>query len=307
MYAASRATNTSVVVEAIQNGTGADTPIQLTAGGPNDGTPREATALYGKLSDAPPIDPSWDYYDCAVPYMVKASEIGGFLCKQESDNGHPVNPIANRDGTYLSPYSDVYCGGIGSRGGDSYLNVIDRFRSRIQRDADGVDTITIDGTLYYFNAIQFYFYPDGYTFNYATGGSRNGHPIGGDPTNYDEYNYYNWGTVDGEIFDFILTDGTVIHSIATDANSASHTNHGMQFGGWDAAHKCMFRLTELKMPQYACLYSCVQRTIGELAGDGSRDYLNPWLRRFNIDNTSPDGVRVAYVRMYDKTIYDITN
>lgn len=317
VIASAKASNVYVEVEAIQGGTGADTPIQMSSnlGADNDGLVRQLADIYGHFSSVPPLDNRLKYYDVAIPYKVTINEIGGI-----QNYAHDYEYGNQTGGDYwdentkqiigAGAYANGdYCGAPGSRGGTAS---VPGFTAQFDPEY-GAEYIEVGGEKFFMSSIQPF-----YLAKHMMDGWRHKDAFWGvDPTQDSKspFEYYNvhW-SISGSsrpIFDVIWTDDTVTHFVCTDANAAAHTNHnlGMEVGNppidLQNTNQPFFHLGELYLPQYCSMYSsCQPGKSLEIAGtSGSRgSALEYFTVKLGVDREAPDGKRVKYYRMYDCTI-----
>lgn len=248
------------------------TPITAHAEGymlDNDGTaydePIGNSGLPPSFSDA-------KYYDCYIPYQLTPKDIGGY---------------ANR----VIAYAKEYCNAtmaqttIDTRKMGSYINYeFDRstwsYGGTMSHESDTGCCIVTDnnGTKYYVCAIQKFFY------NSSSVGSE-GFP--------------GWGIENrGQIFDAILTDGTIIHFAVGDANAEAHTNGGpMEETLWEV----QWGFADMIYPQYTNLYAAVAGNQVEIWGQS--DCASKFSNKYNI-GTGEGQNQIAYYRMYNKKTSD---
>lgn len=240
----------------------------------NNGEKQSAEEIYTD-SGLPSSFKDVSYYDCQIPYKLVPNDIGGWATKV---TGHPSYHAMTDDvrtGTKMGSYVNYQGNGTFKFGGvQSY-------------DPDTDCTIITDsnGVKYYTTAIQGYFYnssnagKDGFgVFASGNGGNR------------------------GQLFDVILTDGTVIHFVVADANSSCHTNGGLDGKTVDSGNDGVWSFSSLTLTQYKNLYAAQSANQLELWGKNNK-CASKFAEKFNIGNAD-DKNKIAYYRMYNKYIDD---
>lgn len=259
-----------------------DEMAALTAGGSktsasvdNDGNAREAKDIYGDSGLASSFNDA-EYYDCYIPYNLTCEDIGGYSLGTEWSN----------HATYNSPMPDYVretkVASVINYEGDMSLSAANGAPKSYDPDTGCTIYTDANGTQYYVAAIQNFFY-------YAE--NMEGFP------GFSSENR-------GQIFDVILTDGTVIHFIVGDANATAHTNGG------DKTHEgkplkstfdCQFIFSEMKYEQYRHLFSALAGNTVEIWGKQGCN--KKFAEKYNI-GSGEDKNKIAYYRMYNKKITD---
>lgn len=233
----------------------------------------------GKAKDNPYGDAKFkksieaDYYDCYVPYNLTPADIGGWCTGTTAIGGHasyntePMKEEAkNRKISAFSNYQSNY---VGNRHG-STKHSYDDIGMSVYTDANGNE--------YYATAIQNFFY--------SNSSAGEGYP--------------GWSSANrGQLFDVVLTDGTVIHFMVGDANATQHTNAGGDDSS--ATFDIAYSYSEAILPQYNHLYQVAHNNCLELWGQ--QGCQSKFSEKFNIGN-GDDQNRIAYYRMYNTFIKD---
>lgn len=252
----------------------------------NDGYDRSEEALYGD-SGIPSSFEAVDYIDCYIPYNLTCEDVGGYSTGYEwrvKDYcvAMPEYYKGNYMGTIINRQTDAF------EGGGCYASFSNGFYGTPSYDPETDCNIVTDedGTVYYLTAIQRWFYyglPDGFP---------------------------EWGTdrQTGQVFDVILTDGTVIHFIVGDSNAVYHTNGGdLNKDGTvlraRAGHDAQFTFSELLLEQYRHLYAVMSG--GQLELWGKAGCVNKFLTKYNI-GVGEGKARIAYYRMYNLNVEEET-
>lgn len=228
---------------------------------PNDGEFKKNPYGDTKL---PSTFKSLEYYDCLIPYQRTFEEVGGIAYKTISTNYE----------AYRQPMSEaVKKSKIGSQVMlESDLSV--EGAKKKLHDKDGV-TIFEDakGNKYYGGALPKFFWSV-------------------------EPHYYDFSIINrGQLFDAILTDGTVLHYCVIDAHADQDSNCDDSEGGSKDVH---WAKTPIKKRQYYKLFHARGGHIIEISARNNAS-LNAFISRFNFGN---DGNKVAAIRMYNAKIGD---
>lgn len=241
----------------------------------NDGTKKSAEEIY-KDSGLPSSFKDVSYYDCQIPYKLLPNDIGGWATAVTGNSNYHGMTDDVKSGTYMGGYVNYEGDMSFTFGGTESYD--DETGCKIITDKNGVK--------YYVTAIQGYFYnssnagSDGFgAFSYSekvgSGGNR------------------------GQLFDIILTDGTVIHFLVGDANSNYHTNGGKDGKTVDSGKDGVWSFSALKLPQYKNLYSA--QSANQLEIWGKSDCASKFESKFNLGKGS-DTNKIAYYRIYNKYI-----
>lgn len=226
----------------------------------NDGT--AISKPYGKCS----VKPSFkgDYYDCYIPYKLTCKNIGGYSeDMNESDQSNKVSAKFNWEDDISMPYTKSFT--------DKYAGEYERGYCP---ETDVTTYTDKYGTSFYMCAIPFFMYA-----NNLAGSS--GFP--------------GWGMENrGQVYDLILTDGTVLHFIVGDAKSKSHTN------GCDDGTS-LYTLEKLNHIQYKYLFQSYAGETFELFGKSG--CVAKFMDKYNIGSSEGKN-QVAYVRMYNLRLRD---
>lgn len=215
------------------------------------------------------------YYDCYIPYKLVPNDIGGW-CTQVTNTSYSYGPMSQdsientRMGGYVNYQWDHQWSKAGTPGYD---------------EETGCSIVTDkNGTKYYETAVQGFFY------NNSTVG-KDGFPA--------------WNTPEqsGQIFDAILTDGTVIHFILADCNSNYHTNGGYGDKPSDGAPSAdgVWYYADMKLDQYWNLYAAMSGNQLEIWGKSG--CASKFARKYGL-GTGADSNKIAYYRMYNKSVFD---
>lgn len=234
----------------------------------NDGKERKKESCYGD-SKLPSSYEGVEYYDCYLPYNLTCGEIGGY------SNG----VIAYTYSTYNYSMQSYYPQRIDQKFTYHVNGYAPNARvtgTSISRDLETGACLYTDsnGNQYYGTAIQYWFYDTSLA------------KIG-------------WGSQNGQLVDVILTDGTVIHFVITDANAEAHTNGGpMESSLWNV----QYSFADLKLSQYKNIYhaafgNCIELTPWGTYGVG----IDGFQKKFGL---SEDGNQIAYYRLYNAKVSD---
>lgn len=225
-------------------------------------------------SGAPSSFKNAKYYDTAIPYNLTYGEVGGYAIE-----GTVPNPPYQ--GLLVMPDNVVSAkiGGIVQQMGASdgftipnrYGNKFDNSKVTYGIDSDTGARIVTDshGVSYYLFAIQ------GIHFNAA-----------------DSFFPFTSEFL-GQAVDIILTDGTVIHMCAAEANSNSHTN-GTIDGSSTTTVDGTLVINDLKIEQYRNLFQACNGGQIEMISKGA----NKFSKKYNI-GTGEGQNRIMYYRMYN--------
>lgn len=239
----------------------------------NDGTakdnPFEDSGLPTSFNDC-------QYYDCAIPYKLVPNDIGGW-CTDVVGGPSAYKAMSEdrkttcRMGGYINHEGDMSW--AESRGGTKGY------------EPDTGCTIITDanGTQYYVTAIQGFFY------NNETAGGSEGFP--------------GWSSANrGQIFDVILTDGTVIHFAVGDANSNAHTNGGNGSSDGEPSSDGTWYFADMKIATYKNLYAGSAGNQIEIWGQSG--CTSKFMEKYGITYSDDTGVKIAYYRLYNKKVSD---
>lgn len=215
------------------------------------------------------------YYDSYVPYKLVPNDIGGW-CTGVTNTAYNYGPMAQdriiscKMGGYVNWEFDRLL----SSYGESYYE--EGTGMSIVKDKNGVE--------YYGTAVQGFFYNN-------------------DSVGKDGFPAWNTEGQRGQIFDCILTDGTVIHFVVADLNSNYHTNGGYGDKPSDGAPEAdgKWSYSEMKLEQYWNLYAAMSGNQFELWGQNG--CTTKFAEKYNIGN-GDDQNKIAYYRMYNKHISD---
>lgn len=241
----------------------------------NDGTTKQTP--YGD-SKLPNSFESCDYYDCYLPYKSTPRELGGYSTgvidyvydtyNYSMAEDYPElldKPFTNQVNYYttMNPY---YQGRPVSVDEETKLQVI-------------TDN---NGGRYYLTAVQGFFYNfGGLDLKDAQG---------------NDIKFPDFETSNGQLFDVILTDGTVIHFCVADQNAIPHTNGGpMEESLWNV----QLEFAPVNLQQYKNLYNAQAANLLELAGQYNSGCITKFKEKYNI---SEEGNQIAYYRMYNAKV-----
>lgn len=239
----------------------------------NDGKEKSKKEVYVD-SKLPSSFRKVKYYDCQIPYKLVPNDIGGWATKVTGNANY--GPMSEDDkknknmGSYINWQND-YTFKYG--GTQSY-----------ESDTGCILITDKNGTQYYVTAIQGYFY--------------NSSNVG--KNSFPAFSIDNRG----QLFDVILTDGTVIHFCVGDANSSHHTNGGVEGKvdkGEDSGSDGVWYFSKVKMKQYKNLFAAQSANQIEIWGHSG--CAEKFQKKYNI-GTGKKNVQIAYYRMYNKKISD---
>ena len=183
---------------------------------PNDGTAKTADQIY-ENSGVPPYFTSLPYYDVAIPYGVKVSEVGGWAksgyYKEPGDSWteETIPQYGDRRDLFIGQNYTYEFGSFSTARarGEKLYNMVMGWGLKTGDD-NGICWVQLkDGTKAYLTAIQNYFYCN------DTAGT-------GD---FPEFN----GNQNGQLVDAIFTNGSnvkVVHFVIVDANASQHSLGG---------------------------------------------------------------------------------
>ena len=239
----------------------------------NDGSARDNP--YGD-SKLPSSLADGAYYDCYIPYGLTIEDVGGYAAKVTDSVSSSYKPLPDR----LKSIK------VGSRTNwESDKKKKWSGISQSHEDSTGLQIYSDSkGNQYYATAIQHFFY------NNSTAGTNG---------------FAGWSSANrGQLFDVILTDGTVIHFVVADANAIQHTNGGGDDS--EGTFDCKITYGKLKYNQYRHMFSALAGNCLELWGKlNVNGTTSPtlFLKKYNI-GSDEGSVKVAYYRMYNKKIMD---
>ena len=227
-----------------------------------------------------------DYYDCYLPYSVTIGEIGGqsnsiVKCTNSKYNwsmesAHPA---------YLNEKFTARCmyegNGITSNLLKNLVNRLGHETMTMDTDCPNLNVVTDkNGNKYYITAVQDFFW------NF--GGLIEG-----------KDSFPTTCTV-GQIFDVILTDGTVIHFVVGDSNATAHTNGGPP----SEQDGVTYGYAPMKLNQYKNLFSTCNGNCLELWG--SSGCTTEFKKKYNLydEHEKEGGNQIAYYRMYNAKLSD---
>ena len=275
----------------------------------NDGQPKESADDCYKDSGLVSSFANVEYVDCAVPYGITLSELGGTLDKKV-ENVHEWYDLNNLGGVYsftplnLSYVKDKAVGDAGNWENDwtNLSSSVNRMKElypnlTIQReDVSGANYVEVNGIRYYMAAIGKYFY--------NCDAVEEGH---------------EWlKTTHGAIFDVILTDGQVFHFIMSDAISETHC---VRDSGSLSYYKCTSSDhstcgTETVTASFTPLVKPFYKSIVHMAAPGQ--VLELWYggtaqgyKETSSDNQPvmkymhENNAHIAYIRRYNLTVADL--
>ena len=225
----------------------------------NDGSPMGNP--YGQCEVKPSFDA--DYYDCYIPYNMTCEEIGGIATvMQDYIHSAKISGRVNYEGTI-----ELASGLVNSWGGGLTPGY-----------CENTDVMTMsaeDGTQYYVAAIPSFCYR---------------HNLVG--TN----NFYGWSLENrGQLYDLILTDGTVLHFVVGDVKADAHTNGGGEVDDF-------YSTNTVNYEQYYHLFQAEAGETLEVFGNGG-GCVSKFMDYYNIGN-GDDQNRIAYIRMYNIRLRD---
>lgn len=251
----------------------------------NDGTERTAETVYADSG----VDSSFKnvkYWDCAIPYNLTHGDIGGYQTVTQPHvdaQGNSLNPM--NESTINAFNGDIVYRETSLNGENSvtldgvYNKMLAQGKEaggNTTTDSHGMAVYTSkDGVQFYFTAVQPFFFAN----------SNCGSVLEGCSKFKDTYgeSIIGWG----QIFDVILTDGTCIHFIYADTNSANHTNR-----------ESTTYTAPLNKPLYNHLFGSTSGHNLEVWGTkGCTDWFK---EQYGIGTTN----HIAYYRFYNKSMID---
>lgn len=214
-----------------------------------------------------------EYYDCYIPYKLVPNDIGGW-CTGVTNTKYDYGPMSQ------SSIENCHMGGyVNYQWNHQYSSA-----GTAGYDPDtGCSTVTDEnGVTYFETAVQGFFY------NASVAGTG-------------DFPAWNTKGQKGQIFDVILTDGTVIHFILADCNSNSHTNGGTAVLGEDGAPSAdgIWSYADMKLEQYYNLYAAMSGNQLEIWGKSG--CAKKFADKFGL-GTGEDSNKIAYYRMYNKNV-----
>lgn len=245
----------------------------------NDGKVREYADCFTRTS----VQTTWsaDYYDFAMPYNVKIEEIGGIADQYDTKVGtyayHAYSD--STEGRQPSSFIQAEFGSLSSMPNEWVVSGLS-----IKKDGNGVETFEWKGKQLYAIALPKCMFPQALA---AQG-------------------FYAFSSVHkiGILVDLILTDGTVINCVMTDAIGEGHSNGIGEYNGWTtkssgaAQDGVRYHLTDMKYPQYMKLCHAASKHTVELSGGSTK-----FTKEYNIG--AEDGQnRISYIRVYKYSIRD---
>lgn len=229
----------------------------------NDGKPRSNP--YGKCAVKSSFDA--DYYDCYIPYNLTCKEVGGISVggsgkMSESDMNKKVSAKINYEGNLEWSYSQNFL-----------RNYAVGYTASYCEETDAAILTGNDGTQFYIAAIPYFCY------------ASNMDGTAGFP---------GWSSENrGQLYDLILTDGTVLHFVVGDAKAQVHTNGGSN--GY-------YVHNDLNYQQYRYLFQSYAGETVEIFGKNG-GCVSKFMQKYGFGSDDGD-VRVAYIRMYNKRLKD---
>ena len=236
----------------------------------NDGNERSGDKIY-EDSGLPCSFNDVLYYDVAIPYNLTPEDIGGYSSSMPEDcRKIPGGTKVNYENDYKS--FDV----IGASPSLASYTESCNITWGYDNETDCTTITDKNGTMYYVTAIQEIFYNNS---NVGTDG------------------FEGWSSANrGQLFDVILTDGTVIKFIVGDTNSSQHTNGG----AGDVGTSDLYTFTELKKSQYKNLFHAEAGNNLEIWGKDT-GCVNKFMSKYNL-KTDGSGNKIAYYRIYNKKV-----
>lgn len=236
----------------------------------NDGSARDNP--YGDAGFASSFGGDVGYYDCYLPYGMTVQEVGGYA----------IGAANSTSSSYTAMPETVYDWPAGTRcsyesnDDSSYINATMTFESDT-----GMEIYTdANGNQYYATAIQHFFY------NNSSAGTNN---------------FPGWGLENrGQVFDVVLTDGTVIHFVVADANAIQHTNSGSDDN--EGSFDVTYTFADSSYPQYKHMMGATAGNCLEVWGSSSA-CVNKFMNKYNMGQ-GEDKNQIAYYRMYNIDIDD---
>ena len=226
-----------------------------------------------------------EYFDFYMPYKYTAGEIGGYSIagtavmteslqkrKPSSFVNYEFDGIKN---LYWQKWGVQQCGNTGVTTG-------------YESDTGLVTLTDKNGTVYYVTALPWILFKN-------------------DKNYYSDNDDY-WGLYynTGQVFDVILTDGTVIHFVMGCAKAEVHTNGG-KAGGYtpDSQSYTAFESENLsKHPQYTNMFQAVGGETLEVWGETGNSS-SRFMEKYGMSETGVEGSNsIAYIRVYNTMIGD---
>lgn len=249
----------------------------------NDGNPRdspycdtgaESSYLNSDGSDV-------DYYDVAIPYKLKASDVGGIAIDVESD----IKKY-RFDSSYKCSYGTYADTRLGCRVLTERSEITGSLAEKGYDTETGQPVYKAFGTEMY--AITL--------------------PAGFMPDFVEDLGFYSFSkhtmAREGVLCDIYLTDGTIIHGAVCDGIGKGHSNTYGKCNGWTASSKSAaqdhtrYKLSQLKYSQYQYfVHSAVCHTV-EFFGNG-----NKFMDYFGIEGDG-SGNAIAFIRLYAASLSD---
>lgn len=237
--------------------------------------PNEGVALQNPYGDSklPSSYDGADYYDCYIPYSLTCREVGGYATgwSNASSNTYKVtmedNPRA-KDYKIASSFVNYYkkCSSSSYHG------------CKISEESDTNMQIATDksGNQYYISCLP------GFCYNFAGLALEGGASF---PAFSSDSN--------GQLYDVILTDGTVLHFICGDHKSNCHTNGGGLTG--EKSKDVTYTFSNLNYAQYRNIFQAAAGETLEVwgtVGGCTKKFQN----KYGISGTNN---RIAIIRMYN--------
>ncbi len=211
------------------------------------------------------------YYDCYIPYALTNEDVGGYAVNVVNYNGNNYKPMTEANKKKKVGVRTNYQGRYRS---GSWHNC-----SISVEPSTGLQVATDPkGNKYYLTAIQEFFYRS------SSVGSNN---------------FYGWSSQNrGQLFDVVLTDGTVVHFAVKDTNAIQHTNAGGD--DTEGTFDCKITYAPSKLPQYNHLFAAMAGNCLELWGSSSA-VASAFMQKYNMGSNDNQN-KIAYYRMYNLKI-----
>ncbi len=227
---------------------------------------------YGLNDTIPSSYEGLEYYDVFLPYQKTVGEIGGYNTSVLHEGSASYDPMpdyrkASHVGDVINQqrdYPSLAACAAGTIPAGS-------FPCSYESDTGANILTDADGNKYYGSAIQYFFY-------------------------WNETKFAKWDLSNrGDLFDIILTDGTVIHFVVGDTNAKVHTNRKPG----TTSESAEGNTSTLNYPQYEFMCSSIAGNCIELWGASGS--CNKFSQKYGI-STSGTGNHIAFYRMYNGNI-----
>lgn len=237
----------------------------------NDGKPKsKASDCYGDSGYTASFK-NVKYYDVLLPYKSTCKKIGGYATAgretmSSSTQNTNIGSLVAREQSV--DYFQRKCPTLYSKIiGESESWKYDKGGVCVVKDKNGIE--------YYVMAIQEFFYNCSATKRFKD---------------------FEGST--GQLVDVFLTDGTCIHFVVGDANSSYHTNGGQKPAkGSSQQYNWFTAFAPLNYEHYRNLYAASNGNCPEIWASANES-VSYFRKKYKLS----DKVRIAYYRMYNKTL-----